>query len=110
MESTLTIDQIKALIQKKHEQFIVARTKNEENINRFLTRVKTLYEEEPELFRGIDMPVGYTAREVVPAMFAEPFVEETYKLQRAELMKFYETVNKLAEEINRKAVAECLSQ
>lgn len=109
MESTLTTEQIKATIQKKHEQFIIARTKNEENINRFLARIKTLYEEEPELFRGIEMPVGYTAREVVPAMFAEPFVEETYQEQRVRLMQFYISISKLAEEINRKAI-ECLSQ
>ena len=104
----LTHEQVVALIEKKQQEFYVNKGKNEENINSYLQRIFELYEEDPSIFAGVEMPVGRTAKEVVPAMYEEPFNSELYKEQRKKLLDFQKIMISRADDISKKALAECL--
>lgn len=104
----LTHEQLKELYNKKAQEFYVCQGKNEANINEYLTRIFDLYEKNPGIFAGVEMPCGRTAREVVPAMYEEPFNSERYKEQRKKLMEFQNIMVSRADDICRKELARCL--
>lgn len=104
----LTHEQIIKLIEQKQQEFYVYKGKNEENINSYLSRIFELYDKYPEIFAGVEMPAGRTAKDVVPAMYEEPFNADTYKEQRKKLLDFQNIMKSRADDYNRKALAECL--
>lgn len=104
----LTHEQIMKLIEQKNQEFYVNKGKNEANINSYLTRIFELYDKNPAIFEGVEMPCGRTAQEVVPAMYEEPFDEQKYKEQRKRLLDFQNIMISRADDISRKALAECL--
>lgn len=104
----LTHEQLIELCAKKEQAFYVNQGKNEANINAYLERIFELYEKEPSLFAGVEMPCGRTAREVVPAMYEEPFDSDKYKEQRKKLLDFQNIMISRADDICKKDLARCL--
>lgn len=104
----LTHEQLKEEFAKREQAFFVNRGKVEEAINLYLNRIFTLYESNPTLFEGVEMPCGRTAKEVVPAMYEDDFDSVKYKEQRRKLLDFQKIMTERADTINRRALAECL--
>ena len=104
----LTHEQLRELCAKKEQEFYVNQGKNESNINAYLTRIFTLYDENPGFFEGLAMPCGRTAKEVVPAMYETPFNLEAYNEQRKVLLNFSKNLSARSDDLARKALAECL--
>lgn len=104
----LTHEQLKELVDKKEQEFFINKGKNENNINAYLERIFTLYETNPEIFAGVEMPCGKTAQEVVPAMYEEPFDEVKYKEQRKKLLDFQSIMVSRADDICKRELSKCL--
>lgn len=95
-------------LREREKEFIERRAKIEMEVNSFLTSVDKTNDERITSVPG--RPAGSTAKEVLPALWAEPFDKEAYALQLGALNHYIAALkakcNELAEEAER-CIQEC---
>ena len=93
------------LLQDRQNKFIETRTNIENEVNKFLKSLEAL-DDDVKINCGV--AVGITAKDLLPALWQEPFNEEAYKAQKAQLDTYIAQVKNICDELNREAIA-CLN-
>lgn len=92
---------VQQLIRQKEAQFVEARTKVEMEINKFLESIKDI---EEELKNIPGRPTGTCAKEIVPALWAEPFDQAAYNEQLAVFNAYVSAVVAYGDKVNEEAL------
>lgn len=95
-----------ALIREREAQFIEKRVMIENEVNRFLASLETL---DDSIKQQIEYVPGQTARDILPALWAEKFDKEAYQLQLNKLNACVSRVRLICDEINQEALR-CLQE
>lgn len=103
---SLTQDNIAALLQQRQTEFIETRTTIESEVNRFLESIKKADED-------VKKRCGYresvTARELLPALWEDPFDKVKYASQLEQVNSYIASVSKIFDSINMEAL-KCLQE
>lgn len=94
---SMTIEQLYAQRQAK---FIEDRTIIESETDKFL---RSLEQIDPVYQEQLGVIAGQTARQVIPALWEEPFNEEAYNQQRAALDQRIENARIVCDQLNEEA-------
>lgn len=89
------------LIQDRQNKFIETRTNIENEVNKFLQSLCSL-DEDLKIKCGVKD--GMTAKDLLPALWAEPFVEETYLQQKNALDTYIMQVKAICDQLNQEAL------
>lgn len=92
---------VKELFAKRQAVFIEKRTKIEGEVDKFLQGVREI---DPVLLANITPLNGTTTREVLPALWEEPFDPEAYKEQLSLLQAYIAAVKEVADKLNEEAL------
>lgn len=95
---------IAAMIQQRQTKFIETRTIIESEVNKFLESLRSL---DAETQQKLSVQENLTARDLLPALWAEPFDEAVYLEQKARLDSYITSVQAYCDAINQEALA-CL--
>lgn len=95
---------ISKLLQDRQNKFIETRTNIENEVNKFLQSLESL---DPDIKAKCGVKDGVTARDLLSALWAEPFDENTYLTQKANLDTYVAQVRTVCDTINQEALA-CL--
>lgn len=93
------------LLQERQNKFIETRTNIENEVNKFLKSLEAL---DDDVKAKCGVKVGITAKDLLPALWAEPFDENTYREQKARLDAYIAQVKVICDQLNQEAIA-CLS-
>jgi hypothetical protein len=96
--------EIVKLLQDRQNEFIEKRTIIETEVNKFL---KSLENQDEDIKQKCGTKDGVTARDLLPALWLEPFNEEEYKKQREALDTYIAQVSAVCDQLNQEAAA-CL--
>lgn len=94
------------LIQQRQAQFIETRRTIEMEVNRFLESLGT---QDPDVQQKCGYQAGITAKDLLPALWAEPFVQATYNEQLEKLKTYIAGVMSVCDSFNKDALAELTS-
>jgi hypothetical protein len=97
---------VSKLIAERERKFIEQRVLITQWIKEFMESVHAF---DPELLKGIKIPEGRTAEELLPSLFIEPFDHAAYLREREAMEDLRGKVNAVAEKLNEEALA-CLQQ
>lgn len=95
---------IEQLYSERQAKFVESRTITESEVNRFLQSLETL---DPVYQQELGVVAGQTARDVLPALWADPFVEADYLQQKAVFDQRVAAATALANKLNAEAL-QCL--
>lgn len=95
---------VQRLIQDRQNKFIESRTNIENEVNKFLKSLEGL---DADVKEKCGVKDGVTARDILPALWEEPFNADIYSSQKAALDKYITTVSSICDLINQEAL-ECL--
>lgn len=98
-----TVDVAK-LIRERENAFVETRTIIESEVNKFL---KSLEELDADIKLKCGVKDGVTAKDLLPALWVEPFDEATYKVQKEKLDNYIAQVSNICDALNQEALA-CL--
>lgn len=93
------------LLQDRQNLFIETRTNIENEVNKFLKSLEGL-DHDVKSMCGVQE--GLTAKDLLPALWVEPFVKNTYLEQKAAFDKYVEGVKTVCDRLNQEAI-ECLN-
>lgn len=93
------------LLQDRQNLFIETRTNIENEVNKFLKSLEGL---DTDVKGMCGVKEGLSARDLLPALWAEPFVKNTYLEQKAEFDKYVTSVKAVCDRLNQEAIA-CLN-
>lgn len=97
---------IEQLYAQRQNKFIEDRTIIETETDKFLRSLEQL---DPVYQQQLNVVQGQTARDVIPALWAEPFDEEAYNQQRAVLDQRIENAKIICDQLNEEALR-CLQE
>lgn len=100
----MTEQSVAALIQQREVKFIETRTIIENEVNKFLQSLLSL---DADVQQKVGAREGITAKDLLPALWADPFDEATYNQQLSSLMNYIAQVQAICDQINQEARA-CL--
>ena len=100
----MTEQSVTKLIQDRQNLFIETRTKIETEVDRFLSSLSNLDLDVKAKCGVVD---GATCKQLLPALWEEPFSEETYLAQKAKLDEYISQVHTVCDEICQEAI-KCL--
>lgn len=92
---------VSQLIKQREAKFVEARTKAELEINKFLESIKPI---EDELKDIPGRPAGTCAKEIVPALWTEPFDEAAYYQQLEVFNNYVNQVVAYGDKVNEEAL------
>jgi len=92
------------LIQERQNKFIETRTNIENEVNKFLQSLCSL-DEDIKVKCGVTE--GASAKDLLPALWQEPFNETVYLQQKAALDNYIMQVKAVCDQLNQEALA-CL--
>lgn len=92
------------LIRIRQDKFVETRTIIESEVNKFLASIGKMDEDVQKRCGYIP---GASAKTLLPALWVEPFDEETYNKQLSGVMTYISQVMAVCDDINKEAV-ECL--
>lgn len=92
------------LIQSRQNKFVETRTIIEAEVNKFLQSLERL---DPDVQARCGVKSGQTAKDLLPALWEEPFNKEQYQVQRASVDAYIAQVKVVCDQINKEAI-ECL--
>ena len=95
---------VSRLIQDRQNKFIETRTNIENEVNRFLQSLSGL---DADIKEKCGVRDGVTARDLLPALWQEPFDENAYNSQKASLDTYIAQVRAVCDQLNQEAIA-CL--
>lgn len=102
----MDVKSVDQLLRERQDKFVERRTVIENEVNQFLKSLESLDHVYKQQLQVID---GRTAKDVLPALWAEPFVQETYDAQKAELDKYIASVQAVCDQLNEEALR-CLQE
>lgn len=94
------METIEELVKKRQNEFIEARTITESELTKFLESIKNSDE---DIRRRCAYREGITARQLIPALWKEPFDFTEYQKQRADVDAYVKNVYKIFESVNEEA-------
>lgn len=97
---------IEQLYAQRQNKFIEDRTIIETETDKFLRSLEQL---DPVYQQQLSVVQGQTARDVIPALWAEPFDEEAYNKQRSALDQRIENAKIICDQLNEEALR-CLQE
>ena len=97
---------VEQLLAERQNKFIENRTIIEREVNTFLRSVETM---DPVYQQQLNVVAGQTARDVMPALWAEPFDEAAYNAQRANFDAYVQRVKVVCDQLNAEALR-CLQE
>ena len=97
---------ITQLIQQRQNKFIETRTIIDSEVSKFIKSIEELGTDLPENCRVL---IGKTTKDILPALWLEPFNEAQYTLELQNLKGYICTVKSVADAINEEAL-KCLQQ
>lgn len=100
----MTEQSVTKLIQDRQNLFIETRTKIETEVDRFLSSLSNL---DPDVKVKCGVVDDATCKQLLPALWEEPFNEETYLAQKAKLDVYISQVHTVCDEICQEAI-KCL--
>lgn len=100
---SLTIEQLYA---QRQASFVEARTITETEVNKFLRSLEGL---DMVFQQELQVVQGQTAKDVLPSLWAEPFVLEQYTAERRDLDARIAQAKQVADKLNAEALR-CLQE
>lgn len=100
----MTVQNVNALIQERNNQFIETRAVIEIEVNKFLTSLGNLDQEEQV---KVGYKPGITCRDVLPELWEDNFREDVYQAQLNSLLNYIGSVRSVYDQWNVEALA-CL--
>ena len=88
-------------LKKRTTQFIETRSVIQQSIDNYLKKLKSV---DPELLKGIKPLRGSCAKEVVSALWEEPFNQDLYQQQLSEFNEFVNAVDAVAQQLADEAM------
>lgn len=95
---------IAAMIQQRQNKFIETRTIIESEVNKFLQSLTML---DSELKQQLGVTEGISCKDLLPALWTEPFNQNVYVEQKQKLDTYIAQVQAICDKINQEALA-CL--
>ena len=95
---------VSRLIQERQNKFIETRTIIENEVNRFLQSLEAM---DPDIQQRCGYKPGLDAKQLLSALWAEPFDEATYTTQLDNFNRYVNQARMICDEINKEALA-CL--
>ena len=89
------------LLQDRQNKFIETRTNIENEVNRFLQSLESL-DDDMKIKCGVK--AGITAKDLLPALWKEPFNGDEYSQQKAALDDYIAQVRAVCDRINQEAL------
>lgn len=89
------------LIQERQNKFIETRTNIENEVNKFLESLNKL---DADMQAKCGVTAGITAKDLLPALWVEPFDEAEYNRQLAALNTYIEQVEVICNQLNQEAL------
>lgn len=91
---------------KRNALFIEARTKTQQEIERFFESIKDV---PAEVLEGIEIPADTRAEAIIPSMYLDPPDQEKYKAELENFKTLCHTILERIDNVNQEAM-ECLKQ
>ena len=91
---------VHALLEQRRTAFIAKRRDIEVWVEKFFTEIDAI---SPDLLKDTHPPIGKTAKDLLPSMYKEPFVQEEFDKEYAVLDAYYQEVQQVASYLNEKA-------
>lgn len=100
----MTANNISQLIQERQNKFIETRTIIESEVTKFLESLTNL---DADIKEKCGVREGLTAKDLLPALWIEPFDQKAYNAQKAALDTYIAQVTAICDKLNEEALA-CL--
>lgn len=100
------MNDLQAAYERRQALFIEARTKTQQEIDRFFESIKEIPE---EILAGINIPEDTSATAIVPSMYLNPPDPEKYTAELQKFKELYESIVARVDKVNAEA-EECLKE
>lgn len=93
---------ISSILRERQGKFVETRTRIEMEVNKFFESLNEIDDERIKAVPG--RPAGNTCKEVLPALWEEPFDEAKYATQLSEFNRYKDAVIAVADTMNQEAL------